>query len=184
MKKGLRFDPTRIDPKTVRQVLIYGLLLFLLSVVQCSFLAQLKFLPATPDLILAALCALLLTEERSPVLIGAVAGGFLIDAIGTSGLFLSPLFYLAAALILAPIAAKLLPRFLSWLLLMLPALLLRLGYSALRLTLSEGVSHLLQGLLQVLLPELLLTLLLSIPVFFLVKLCVLLAGDRRERSLR
>ena len=184
MRKRFRFDSLSLSPELFKRIGLLALLFLILGAAQCSFFARLDFLPATPDLMLAAVCALLLLEERPTVWISAVSAGFLIDVMGGSAPVLSPLFYLAVTVILAIPAQKMLPRFLSWMLLMLPATALRLLVSAIRLTLAEGFRIFPEALWRFLLPELLSTVLLSIPVFFLVKLCVYLVGDRREGRLR
>ena len=165
-------------PKPWKKILVYGLLLVLLTALQCAFFPALSFLPASPDLLLGALIALTLLEDNRPaVAVTAVASGFLCDALGSTGASFTPLFYLLAVALASLLAEKMLPRFFSFLLLMLPALLLRLGFSALRAALC-GFSPLalFKGLL---LPELLLTLLCALPLYPLAFLCARLAKERR-----
>ena len=61
-----------IRPGPVKRIVLYGLLLLLLSAMQCSFFARLHFLPATPDLILCAVLGILLLDSDSAAFISAV----------------------------------------------------------------------------------------------------------------
>ncbi|MBE6546787.1 MAG: hypothetical protein E7668_05045 [Ruminococcaceae bacterium] len=169
-------------PELLKRSLIYGLLLLLLTAAQCSFFTGLSFLPATPDLLLGALMALTLLENRPTVAILAIAGGFLCDALGSTGVSFTPLFYLLTVVLAGILAEKMLPRFWSFLLLMLPAALLRMGYSALRAALG-GISPL-SILKSSLLPELLLTVLCALPLYALCLLCAHLAKERRQDGIR
>ena len=160
-----------------KKIVVYGALLLLLTAAQCSFFGGLSFLPAVPDLLLGALMALTLLDHRPVAAVTAVAGGFLCDAIGSTGVSLTPLFYLLAVALVGILAEKMLPRFGSFLLLMLPASLLGLCYAALRAVIG-GISPfaILRGTL---LPQLLLTVLCALPLYPLVSLCVRLTKERR-----
>ena len=156
----------------IRRVIFYGVLFFLLSVLQGSFFGQLSFLSVVPNLALGGVAAVaLLDDERSAAVCG-IAAGFIADAIGGSGISLSPLLFLAAAIVCSEISKKMLPHFLSWLVLMLIAAVLGACMTVLNIIVSfDGVaiSAIFKSLL---LPELLATYIISLPIFFLVKLCV------------
>ncbi len=164
-------------PTLWKKILVYGVLLLLLTAAQCSFFGGLSFLPAVPDLLLGALMALTLLDHRPTAAVTAVAGGFLCDALGSTGVSLTPLFYLLTVALAGILAEKMLPRFWSFLLLMFPASLLGLGYSALRAAIG-GISPLaiLRGTL---LPQLFLTILCALPLYPLALLCVRLTKERR-----
>ena len=155
----------------IRRVIFYGALFFLLSVAQTSFFAQLSFLSVVPNLALGGVAAVaLLDEERCAVVCG-IAAGFLADAIGGSGISFSPLVFMIAAIVCAQVSRKMLPHFLSWLVVMLVASVLGALGTALCILLNSSVAiSAVFG--SVLLPELLATYFISLPVFFLVKLCV------------
>ena len=103
--------------------------------------------------------------------IAAVGGGFLVDAMGGTGAYLSPILYFVAVLAVSGMAEKMMARILSWILLMMPALLLRAGTTYLNVRLAYGSVSLRELLLHTLLPEALVTLLLGIPLYFIVFLC-------------
>ena len=76
----------------VKRVLLFGLLALLLATAQCSFFAELHICPATPDLILSLTVAVLLLDSVYSATVVAIGAGFLVDALGATSLFLSPLF--------------------------------------------------------------------------------------------
>lgn len=176
MKRRSIHDRARI--LLLRRILVYGALTVVLATAQCSFFATLHILPATPDLMLGLSLGILLfdsTEAASAVALGA---GILLDALGAGSFFLSPAFYFALCLLLCLPASKMLPRFLSFCVLLLPALLLRALFTSLCLTLYLGTLPALSHLGAVVLPELLMTALFCLPLYPILKLC------RRPLSVR
>ena len=164
-----------------KRIVIYTLLTLFLSVAMSSFFANLTWLPAIPDLMLGAVLAIAVLDDRRSAAIVAVAGGVAVDALGGVGISLSPILYLAMVLSVGILCEKMLPRFLSWLLLLLPSLLLRALFSFLGFWIYTGGGSF-RGLLpEVLLPEAICTLLFCCPLYFLVMLCVLPLKTRRER---
>ena len=85
---------------------------------------------------------------------------------------------------LGAFAEKTLGRFGAWLVLMLPALLLRGLFTVSLAMIRGGIPTFLPFLREVLLPEAWTTLLFGIPLYFVCSLCMLLLKDRRERSPR
>ena len=181
---GGRFQKNGLPPGLLRRIAVYGACLLLLSVAQCSFFARLRFLPATPDLILGFAVAVTLLDSRKSGIAVAIAGGFWIDALGGVGVSLSPILYVAVAVLVSFPAQKMLPRFFSWLILMLPATLCDALYGALRLWLRMGAYPIREALLEILLPMIGCTLLFCAPLYGAVRLCLPLLQDPRERSLR
>lgn len=164
-----------------KRVAVYGVLLLILSTAQCSFFARLHFLSATPDLILCALVAIAVLDSVPVAAMAAVGGGILIDAIGGVGVSWSPLFYLTVIVVVGLLAGKMLRGFVAYLVLLLPALLLRFGATALSLwSALSGVSPM-QAFRTVLLPEALFTLVFGLPLYFFVLLCMIpLAGPQNR----
>lgn len=161
---GVRFARTK-------RVLIFGTLALLLAVAQCSFFSALHVCPATPDLLLGLVLAVLLLDSPYSASVLALGAGFLCDALGTSGFFFTPIFYFAVVLILLLPASKMLPAFPSFVLLLLPALALRALYTLLCFVLSAGALPALAVLGGTLLREALTTALLVLPIYPIVKLC-------------
>ena len=142
-------------------------------------------MPATPDLMLGAVIALTLLDGRASAAIVAVAGGVCVDALGGVGVSLSPMLYLAAVLTVGLLSEKMLPSFLSFMLLLLPSLVLRALFSVFGVWAFVGEIAFPSGFLGgVLLPEALSTFVFCLPIYFLVSLCLLPLKDRRERGVR
>jgi hypothetical protein len=169
-----RINNHNVRPELIKRIVIYGILIFLVANTQCSFFAQLKICPATPDLIIGIVLAVaMLDSTRSAAAVG-ISAGFVSDALGNVGsLSFSALFYLVCAVILGTLACKMLPKFLSFICLLIPALTLRALYTALCLYLKVGSIPPLSLLGSVLLPEIIVTAILCIPLYPIVKLCVI-----------
>ena len=95
--------PTISWQKLTKKCIVWGLWLFVLTIFQTSFFSVFKVFGMTPNLVLpAVVTAAIYDRERSAVITG-LTGGFLIDALGSFGLSLSPLTYMlfgtAAALL-------------------------------------------------------------------------------------
>ena len=168
---NMRTSSEAVRSARLKRILIFGTLTLLLAVAQCSFFSSLHVCPATPDLLLGLVLAVLLLDSPYTAAVLALGAGFLGDALGTSGFFLSPIFYFAVVLILCLPASKMLPAFPSYALLLVPALLLRALYTALCLLLALGSMPAPTALLGLLLREAATTALLVLPLYPIVKLC-------------
>lgn len=167
----------------IKRTVIYVALMFLLAIARYSFFEQLVFLPVSPDLVLAAVSVIALTDRRETALISAVAGGIMTDAIGGAGVYLSPIAYFAAALIIGLFAKKMMARYLSWLVVLPIACAIGALLTVAEAYVGGGNAVFSQLLLRTVLPELLCSALLALPVYPLVRLCVLpFKGKRRGLS--
>ncbi len=173
-----------IRPEIVRRIVIFGLLVLILSAAMSSFFAQLTSLPAIPDLMLGAVIAVALLDGRASAAIVAVAGGVAVDALGGVGASLSPLLYLGVVLTVGFLSEKMLPGFLSFILLLLPSLILRALFSLVGVWIFVGEITFYGVFSGVILPEAISTFLFCLPIYFLVTLCLLPIKDRRERVTR
>ena len=180
--RRMRRSGNSIRPEIVKRCVVYGLLILFLSAAMSSFFANLRRLPATPDLLLGASLAIALLDNRVSAAIVAVVGGLTVDALGGVGISLSPLLYLIVVLTVGLFAEKMMPKFLSWLLLLLPSLLLRALFSLVGFWIyTEKIS--LSGVLwEILLPEAISTLVFCLPLYFLVTLCVIPLNDHRHHQ--
>ena len=154
----------------IRRALLYGALFFLTALLQCSFFPELSFLPAIPNLTLGALVTVSLFDTRETALISAIASGFLLDTLGSSGLSLTPLFFLLIAAVFSGMAKKILPSFITYAVLMLPASFCGALYTLLMLKINGGTAPLGGLITSTLLPELILTLVFSLPLCIPAKL--------------
>ncbi len=171
-----------IRPDTLKRIGIYTLMLLMVGAAQCSFFARLTFLPATPDLMLGVVVAVALIDSPMAGAAVAVGGGFVIDAIGGVGVSLSPLIYLAIAVVSGLLSGKFMVRWVSFDILLLPALFLRSVATMIGAMLFAGSLDPKVLLLELLLPELLVTALFCLPLYVVVRLCTLPLKDRRDRT--
>ena len=155
----------------VRRLLIYSALTLLLCVTQCSFFSSLHILPATPDLVLGLVVCVLLFDSPKAATVVALCAGALLDALGTSGFFLSPVYYFVICLILFLPASKMLPRFVSLCVLLLPSLAIRALFTLLCMTLHDGALPSLSLAGPTLLFEILMTVLFCLPFYPFFRLC-------------
>lgn len=162
----------------LRRVLIYGAAAFILGVLQCSFFSRLKPFGATPDIILGSLCAVSMLDNKKAAAIYAVGAGYFIDSIGATAPSFGAMFYLLCAVLASALAEKLIPRFFSYALMLLPLLVCRAVYTYLCLWLSAGELPPIGLSFGIILPEAISTFILCLPVFFLIKLCTLPIGAR------
>lgn len=163
---------TSIKLSVMRRVIFYGMLFFILCVAQTSFFGQLSFLPVVPNLALGGVAAVALLDEERCSLICGIAAGFLADAIGGAGISLSPIIFMLVAIVCAEISKKMLPHFLSWLVVMLAAAVVDALGTVVNIAVSASGVAISEITKSLLLPELLATYFISLPIFFLVKLCV------------
>ena len=173
-----------IRPDTVKRIVLYGILLLLLAALQCSFFARLQFLPATPDLILCAVLGILLLDSDAAAFICAVVGGLILDAVGGLGIVWSPVFYLMVAALMSLAVKKVMPGLASFLVLLLPSLILRAGFTALGVWISQDAMSVSEMVKSVLLPEAIITFLCGFGVYALVRLFRLPIREGRNRSRR
>lgn len=165
-----------------RRILIYGLAIFFIGIFQCAFFSHLKPFGATPDLVLGAVCAILLTDNKHSALICAVCGGYFIDAIGAVPPCFSTVVYVIAVALTFNVAQKLLARLPSYLILLLPCVMVRAIFTYLSLCITFGSIAPISSVASVILPEAISTICFSIPVYFLIKLCYLPIKSRTKFS--
>lgn len=164
----------------IKRIIIYGITFFILGVAQCSFFNELSFLSATPNIILGAVAAVSLIDSQRSAAVCGIAAGFLIDALGGTGISLSPIALLCVALLCSEIAKKILPTFISWVIILIPASLTGSIFTLANIFLLVGKFQLSAVFKTILLPEFILTVIFSVPLFFIIKLCVRLADAKNK----
>lgn len=155
----------------LKRILVYSLLFLFLGTLQCAFFPLLDFCPATPDLIMTALLAILLLDSNAAAMTCAVCAGFFIDAIGASSLALSPIIYFLFVAIIGTFSGKMLKSLASFAILLAPSALFRAVATYICIFASERALPHAFVFTDILLPEALMTVLLAVPVYFLTKLC-------------
>lgn len=166
----------------IRRITVFSIAVFFLGILQCSFLSRLSPFGAVPDIMLGMLCAILLLDCKGSAAICAVAAGYFIDALGAVPPSFSPLFYVISAGVLGILSEKMMPRFVSYAVLLMPAAALRAVYTYVSLCIAMSGVPPLSAFTGVILPELLSTLVCCLPVYFLIKLCMLPIGARGKFS--
>ncbi len=164
----------------IKRIIIYSIFFFILGIAQCSFFANLSFLSTVPNLVLGALASVALIDSQKSTTVCAIASGFMIDALGGAGISLSPLVYLAIALVCSAIARKMLPSFFSWLIILLSAVLMNALYSFVYILVSFSEISIVETIKSILLPEAVCTFVLSLPIFFITLKCVDIADTKNK----
>ena len=178
MMHSPRKDNVRLE--VIRRIVIYGILFFLLAVLQCAFFTQLTLFGAVPDLILGAVCGVAMLDSREAAMICGIASGFLIDALGSTGLSLSPLLLLLLAMVISVLATKMLSNFLCWLALLGCGAVCGAVITAIEIALSTKSLHLACLLPNVLLPELAATVLGCALLYYPLRLAVYWADSKSK----
>ena len=157
----------------LRRILLLGGAAFLLCILQSSFFSRLRPFGGVPDLMLGGVIAVMMLDNKYSAAVLALGGGFFLDCIGSSTPAFSPVFYLAAVALLGLISDKMEIRFASFGALLLPAVILRMIYSFLYIWGMQGGLPHFGDLALTLLSEALVTAIFCLPVFFLIKLCMI-----------
>lgn len=178
---SFRTDVTR--PLIWRRFFVFLPVIFILAVAECSFFAQLYFIPATPDLMLGLVVAVAMLDSQHSATVCGIGAGFVIDSIGSTGISFSPLFYMLCGAFCALLAKKMLPSFLSW------VVELAIFSAAKGIYTLAGVYYSWSGapiatvLLRTVLPEMICTFIVCLPIFFVVKLCMIPIDSQRRLRL-
>lgn len=167
----------------IRRALVFSPLIFLLAIAQCSFFAQLKFMPAVPDLMIGAVVAIAMLDSQRSAAVCGIGAGFVIDAMGAYGLMLSPIFYMLCGAFCGIFAKKVLPGFLSWTVELALFSVIKAVYTLFNVLYRTGAFSLGHIFLKILLPEMLCTFIVCLPVFFVVKLCMIPIDSKRRLRL-
>jgi rod shape-determining protein MreD len=166
-----------------RRLIVYSPAIFLLATVQCSFFSQLDFLPAVPDLMLGLVVGIAMLDTQKTGAICGIGAGFVIDALGSSGLSLSPLFYLFIGALSGAFAKKMLSSFVSWFVTLFVFSLAKSILTVLNVLYISNDILFGEMLTELLLPEFICTFVICIPIFFIVKLCMIPIDAKRRLRL-
>ena len=152
----------------LRRIFIYTPLFFILGVAQCSFFTELSFISAVPNIVMGAIAAIALLDSQRASIVCALASGFMIDALGSSGISLSPIAFLVIALAASEISKKILPTFISYLAVLVPSAIINTAFTVIKIFFATKELRFLSILKTILLPEFILTLIFSLPLFFII----------------
>ena len=160
-----------LKPLLFKRIAIYSALTLLLGSAQCSFFPLLKICPATPDLIMGFILAVMLIDSEKSAAVLALCAGFFIDAIGAGALSLSPVIYLLFVFFVAGFSHKMLTSFASYSILMLPMLAYRAAATAICMLIVSDKTMSFGAVWSVIFPELLCTAVLCLPLYAIVRIC-------------
>ena len=167
----------------LRRALVFSPVIFLLAIAQCSFFAQLYFLPAVPDLMLGTVVAIAMLDSQKSAAVCGIGAGFVIDTIGASGLSFSPLFYMLCGVLSAALAKKMLQSFLSWTIALAVFSVAKAFFTLFNILYISTEINFASILVKTLLPEILCTFAICLPIFFIVKLCMIPIDSKRRLRL-
>ncbi len=155
----------------IRTTIIYGLIIFIFSVLQTSFFSHLTFFNAIPNImIIVVIGASVYEGERTGAVVGIAAGVF-IEAQGGIGLPILPLLYFLVGYFCGIISKQFeKDGFLVYLIYMLVGCLVGSVVTLIQTALFASNYNLPQILKNIILPEYIYTFLLSIPCYLLFKL--------------
>lgn len=165
----MRKAGSRSSSDLIKRILIRGSLILVLAAAQCSFFSALKPMGATPDLILGLVVALALTSSLEETAVCAVAGGYVIDALGGAGLSFSALFYLLVGVSIGIMGKKIMQSFPSYAVLLVPTCIFGGIYTCIEVILFYGSMPTVLGLVKLILPEMLMGYIFCLPIYFIVK---------------
>lgn len=154
-------------------ILIYALLGAFLALLQTTLMPRLQIYYAVPDLLIGAVCCIGIYKGENTAAAFGLFGGLCVEALGSTGLSLLPLFYTIAGLVCGLIGnnAREKARFAAFLITFPLLCLARVVYSLLLTLVNYWGSIQPKTLfLYTLLPELIYTVAVCIPVFLIVKL--------------
>ena len=178
---SFRTDVTR--PLIWRRFFVFLPVIFILAVAECSFFAQLYFIPATPDLMLGLVVAVAMLDSQHSATVCGIGAGFVIDSIGSTGISFSPLFYMLCGAFCALLAKKMLPSFLSWVVELAIFSAVKGIYTLAGVYYSWSGAPIATVLLRTVLPEMICTFIVCLPIFFVVKLCMIPIDSQRRLRL-
>lgn len=139
----------------IRYTVVFGAVLLLGAILQVSLFGRLRFFGAVPDLMLCMVLAFAVLCGRYAGAITGIGAGFLIEAIGSTGISLLPVFYLLCGYVAGSFSSgetrgRSYPMYLLWL---LCGLCLRAGMTVTYAALTYRYIRLPEILLYEVLPE-------------------------------
>lgn len=134
---------------TFYKCLTYGVMLFILGVLQVSFFSRVNILGATPDILFGAVCALSMLESREVASICGIVSGVIYCSLGGAAYPIYIAFSFLCGYILPHVSTRLLGRsYPSYLMLAAIAFALKAAYNLLEAfvtSYSASLFHILIG---------------------------------------
>lgn len=154
---------SRISKKLIYFLAVSLAALFLISLVQTSFLPSLGIFGAVPDLVLIFVCGIAFYLGPVDGALFGLVGGILLDGLGDVGLSFLPLFYTALGILCGFLAAGMFAnKFIHWMVYSAIFCTAKAFYSIFRIVLDSGEVRFGGAFGASVLPELFGTLLLAV----------------------
>lgn len=169
----------RFSKKMIYFVAVSAIALFFASLLQTSFLPALDLFGAIPDFVLILVCGVAFYLGAVEGAVFGLVGGILLDAFGSAGVMISPVFYVAMGILFGTFSfGAFANKFMNWMICCGTFCLLKAIYSMLAILLFSGELKFWAAFGMSVVPEFFGTLLLSVALFFPLKW---LAGLLRGR---
>ena len=150
----------------IKYTVIVGLLLIVLASMQASLLSRFRIFGAVCDLMICAVVCMAFLGGRHMGAIVGIAGGFLVEALGSTGVMLLPLFYMLLGYIVGHYARAMQKKYTSYLLYLGLTLLYRAVITLFYTCITYQSINLPQIILRILLPEAILTAIAGCVIYF------------------
>ena len=165
----------------LQKAMIYGGAIVILAILQTAFFSRFPLFGATPDLMLAAVLALAMFEGERAGCIAGIFAGFFIEAIGSVGLSVLPVFYLIAGAVTALLCVRTFSRGpLSFAFFCLLAYALRALVTLIYISFIWGDYSILDAIGRVLVPEYFSSLIFAFLPFIAIRLLARIFHRERE----
>lgn len=166
MSKYVMGHASRARSAMIRYTLLIGLLLITVASMQVSLLSRFRIFSSSADLMLCTVVCLAFLGGRHTGAIAGIAGGFLIEAMGSSGLMLLPLFYLFLGYVVGHYSRAMEKRYTAYLMYLGIALVYRAAITVFYTCITYQNVNLPDILLRILLPEMLLSAIAGCAIYF------------------
>lgn len=163
---------SRTRSAVIRYTLSVGLVLIVIASMQVSLLSRFRLFSATADLMLGTVVCMAFLGGRHMGAIVGIAGGFLVEAMGSTGIMLLPLFYLLLGYVVGHYSRAMEKRYPSYLMYLGISLAYRAAITVFYTCITYQNVNLPHILLKILLPELLLTAVAGCVIYFPILLLV------------
>ncbi len=150
----------------IRYTLIIGLVLIIVASMQVSLFSRFRILSATADLMLCTVVCMSFLGGRHVGAITGIAGGFLVEAMGSTGIMLLPLFYLFLGYVVGHYSRAMEKRYTAYLMYLGIALLYRAMITVFYTCITYQNVNLVDILIRILLPEMLLSAIAGCVIYF------------------
>ncbi len=156
--------------RVIRYTVLVGLVLMLSAILQVSLFSRFRVLGAVPDLMIVSVLCISFFCGRYAGAITGIAAGFLIDAIGTTGITILPLCYFLCGYLVGHYARAMQKGYTSYLLYLGCILPIRATVTVLYACMTYQNVNLPEILLRSVLPEVLVTAVAGLALYFPYKL--------------